>query len=613
MSRTSLVACACLLALLASRAAFASGDFWTEDKRLDQKVTCKLRHKTVSSVLACLQGLTGVKLTAGYRETDWQVRDRKMDIFARDLKLGDLMQSIARVMKFKWERTGEPGKRRYRLFMDRKVFLESEARLWRREEEFRKKQTERRTALLDRLAGLAKASPQDLARLKDESPFVHALATSGVGGALDRLFAQSPAARDAFLDKQEFALCGGDLPAAGQQAALALLRGIHGISSPFRGSSEPLPEDIADRVGSLNITINPEDSSSDADSFGASFFQRFMLGQVTVAYTRPREGASNVSDTEEIELPIMDPESGLGKALGKAMADPASMRSSDGTSASFSFKLEPKEFEERDFGEPQVKHPDDKEPKTEIDLAAKTAKPGASEQHFETVEDLFEAISEASGMSLVADCYGKTELRLQQSSKIPLRGALDTISMCLARNWWTYGSTIELRDRYWFRKRSLQIPEAWLEKWRATFTKTGTLEIDDLAEMAKLAGESAKYAANIGRDEVLGCWSVSSAVRGSRTFLQFYASLDADQRAAVFTESGLNAEALTDAQWRLARQHCASWTPESGLVLTASRKAGKFYPVDYSFKACTADGAETHWTINSPKYVPPKKAESGGK
>jgi hypothetical protein len=256
-----------------------------------------------------------------------------------------------------------------------------------------------------------------------------------------------------------------------------------------------------------------------------------------------------------------------------------------------------------------VKHPNDKEPKTEVGLAAKANKPGEASPPFKTPEDLFAAIGDATGMSFVADCYGKTEVNMSLGSKFPLRGALDAISMCLTRNWWIKGSTIELRDRYWFRKRSLQIPEAWMEKWRSTFVKTGTLEIDDLADMARLAGEPAKYSANTGSDEVLGCPSMSSAVRNNRKFLEFYASLDSGQRASVYSESGLTGEMLTDAQWQLAADYMSSWTPESKLILTAVRKTGDRNPFEYSFTASTADGTKMKLFLSSPKYVPPKKAE----
>ncbi len=594
---------ACAIVLLPACAWPADRDFWTADQRLSQKVTCILRHKSVSSILALLQAQTGVRLKAGYTDSDWQVRDRKMDIFARDLALGDLMQSIARVMKFKWDRSGEEGKWRYRLFMDRRTLLESEARMCRLEEEFAKKQAQKRTALLDKLSGLARMSPQDLAKMENDDPFTYALASSGTGAALDRLFAASPAAREAFLEKQELTVSAQNLGPEGQEAALALLRGLHAMRAPLGGSAyKPLPDDIADRAGSINITFNPEPSLSDSDAPVTPFFQRITLGQITAIY-------STGQSTEKLQLPVLDPDSGLSKALGKALIGPAPTPGADGATVSFSYKMDPTEFAQADFGEPQIEHPDNKEPKTEIDLAPKGDDPKKAKLELKTPEDLFAAISDASRMSVVADCYGPGDFHLNLTdARFPLRGMLDMMSMMLTRNWWISGSTIELRDRYWFRKRSLQIPEAWLEKWRETFKKTGTLEIDDLADMARLTGESAKYAANIGHDDVLNCWSMTSAVRDQWRFLQFYASLDAEQRARIYTESGLSGDDLTQAQWQLAARHDSTWKPGSGLVIKGSRKVGQFRPWEYSFRASTTDGASSYVAVNSPKYEPPKKS-----
>ena len=183
--------------------------------------------------------------------------------------------------------------------------------------------------------------------------------------------------------------------------------------------------------------------------------------------------------------------------------------------------------------------------------------------------------------------------------------------MVYSRNWWIRDSTIELRDRYWFRKRSLQIPEAWMEKWRAAFVKTGTLEIDDLADMAQLAGEGAKYSANIDRDKVLKCWSMSE--RRARqpevpAVLRLARRRPAGERLLRVRPDG---ETLTEAQWQLAARTAGSWMPESKLVLTAVRKTGSWNPFEYSFTASTADGAKTKMILRSPRYEPPKKAEPG--
>ena len=72
----------------------------TTDARLQQKITYTARHKSLKVILADLSKTTGVTLKCGYNNNDWQVRDRKMNIFAKDQPLAALMNSIARVMKW---------------------------------------------------------------------------------------------------------------------------------------------------------------------------------------------------------------------------------------------------------------------------------------------------------------------------------------------------------------------------------------------------------------------------------------------------------------------------------------------------------------------------------
>ena len=51
------------------------------DTRVAEKITYQARKKTVLAILTDLTEMTGVTLEAGYNNKDWQVRDRKMNIF----------------------------------------------------------------------------------------------------------------------------------------------------------------------------------------------------------------------------------------------------------------------------------------------------------------------------------------------------------------------------------------------------------------------------------------------------------------------------------------------------------------------------------------------------
>jgi hypothetical protein len=90
----------------ASGAAVAKPDQDMEtDARLARRVTLSESRKCVSTILDDLTKATGVVFKAGYNNNDWQVRDRKMCVFAKDVPLVQIMNSISHVMKFKWSRT----------------------------------------------------------------------------------------------------------------------------------------------------------------------------------------------------------------------------------------------------------------------------------------------------------------------------------------------------------------------------------------------------------------------------------------------------------------------------------------------------------------------------
>ena len=185
------------------------------DTRLAQKVTYEAKRKTVVTILADLSATTGVTLRAGYNSQDWQVRDRKMNIFAKDIPLADLMNSIARVMKFKWSRSENDGVYSYRLYMDRKTLLDADAQKARMEERIQEKFSKKRQKLLDNLEKADSLSDEDLEKMKAEDPAsYYTIAdphSKGLGKALQ--------------GDSGFGLGSGDRPGTDYQR-LAALRGV---------------------------------------------------------------------------------------------------------------------------------------------------------------------------------------------------------------------------------------------------------------------------------------------------------------------------------------------------------------------------------------------------
>ncbi len=154
------------------------------NQRLAQKVTYEAKRKAVVDILNDLSKLTGITFYAGYNNKDWQVRDRRMNIFAKDIPLADLMNSIARVMKFKWSISGEADKSTYRLYMDRKTLLDAECQRAREEQRFNEEQGKKRSDLISNMQKLSDLSPTEIEKLKMQNPYLYGLSVSGVADAI---------------------------------------------------------------------------------------------------------------------------------------------------------------------------------------------------------------------------------------------------------------------------------------------------------------------------------------------------------------------------------------------------------------------------------------------
>lgn len=588
----------------------AQEGFWKADARLARKVTCQIRRKTVLVVLTALQGTTGVTLKAGYNSLDWQVRDRKMVIFAKDLALGDLMQSIARVMKFKWSRGGEKGAWSYRLFMDRRTVLESEAEAQRAEQRFNEEQIRKREALVDKLGDLAAASPADLARLKDENPYLYVLAASGVAGGLDEAFKMSSEHRDAFINNERI----GKLPDGADAALRRILEGMWRMEGGLFGKAKPA--DLIDKIAITGIRINREGFADGSGMLSNPRTSRFFLGAITIDYTRPSDSDPRALVGDYVDISIADPESSLGKGLGRMLAGVLEdTGGSPSATRDFSFTLKPEEFLTNDFGEPVSKHQDEPALQETIEFKAGSGSSTKDSVGYDELDDLLAGLYQAAELNVVSDCLGKVRVRNSWpvGVKILLGRFLDGVSMMWSYNWWKNGSTLEFRDRHWFRKRSLQIPEVYLEKWRQTFETTGTLGLGELADMAVLAGDADKYDFNIASDEILGNQSMQEAVRWQMKCLRFYAALDSSQRSALAGKDGLDIDTLSADQRKTARE-CYTWgntDPRQALMMLTTEKTGDGR-ANHIFRSTSGGHMTMQVQVTAPKYVKTKPKDEKG-
>lgn len=563
------------------------------DIRLSQSVTYSESNKAVSAILEDLAKATGVTFKAGVNSKDWQVRDRKMSIFAKDVTLGEIMNSIARVMKFKWEKFGKEGEHTYRLFMDRKTLLDAEAQRVRQEQQQETEQAKRRQEGFLEYAKLGGLSDADKAKLKTENPFMYIAAQSGLGSSMGAFFGGSPGAVDAMAAGQRLDVSGSALSPAAQAGLVQSMRQMNEMEARFSGgkSNRTLPDDLGVDPSKISVSINQALEQTKGMHMGG-----MLLGDVTIKY-----------DGGSMTVPMFDPNSDAAKLIGKALIESEEQgRSMDEVMkdhASEFMGIMTKAVKAEAGGEPLTEHADDPALDAKVTLKPDTQK----------LQDVEKALAEASKYAVVSDYFPNFMPGSQAAIpavETPLKDILDKIGDAFTYNWDKRGSVIELRDRNWFKKRAAQLPEERLEGWRQELIKTGTLDIDSLAQIAQLDQE--QMMANIYPDETLrnGMGSYYSA----RDILRLYATLTQNQRAALFTDTGLDLawlspDQLTMVDKLIRPKHGTELDADVPLSLVCERKAfDKTYRYSVSLIVDGQKGS-AEWTLMTPSYTPPPPKE----
>jgi len=562
------------------------------DSRLDQQVTYEAKQKRVIELLSELSEKTGVTLKAGQNSKDWESQDVKMNVFVKDVPLRELMASMARVMKFRWSREGKEGDYTYRFYMTRKTKLEAEARRTREEDERQKRLAEKRSKALATYSQAANLAPEELAKLKTENPFLYAVSSTGILSSLGAFLAESPAAAEALMTGRAASISAASLSGAGQQALLKSMQQLRRFENTLTDTNRPLPDDISDNIGQVNVVINRF-----MEDMGAMpQVPEFILGEMSISY-----GGHDVM----FPIPIFDPEGGLAKLFGKALIksqeEGVPLKDSLKGLEFEAMKVLQTEMKKADAGEPEPEHPDEPALHAKIKF-----KPEESQLASVQAE-----LAKASGLSIVSDCYGPGWAITQfgGGEELELKTILDKIAEAYGCNWEKHGSILEFRDRKWYEKRAALIPWAWLESWRQTLMKTGTLDLDDLAQVASLT--IAQVNGNFSKEDKVLSRPLMVAWHSSRDVLRLYGSLDEAQKAAIFAPGGLDLRSLAPEQWALAEKLINSKNaaylanPDAAVTLSATRTPqGKRFRYVFTVAAEGADPLE--WSLTTPLYEKPE-------
>ncbi|MCE5324408.1 hypothetical protein LLG46_13995 [bacterium] len=562
---------------------------WESDTRLAQKVTYEARHKAVKVILADLSDMTGVTLNAGFNKQDWQVRDRKMNIFAKDVHLVDLISSIARTMKFKWSINKTDVPWTYRLYMDRKTLASANAELSKAQGEYDKEVQRRREDFLNTMESWDDDLTDDeLEALREDDPYTYRLHTSGMGAAFRGLLNDVPGMKENFLNKQDKAYPIAELSPETQQLILNVVKSEYG--EDFSGDSES-----KFTLGGVGLDLEPDEFDWKAyedkkfAGIGINIYKKFF---VLDAFLGDR---SNPMVQWIAEKNLLKQEKGLSsRQAWEQMRDryfDACIEDAKQTEKNYPTEPQPDVPDEPDLHKKIKVEPEEKKWLDLVDYQAATAK--ASD--FAVVSDSYKFIEGYAGIS---------------KSETELLDVLSAICEGYRYNWDKHGLIIEFRSKDWFKRRTAQIPDEWVEKWRANLKKNGYMSIDDYAQIATLTTEQIRE--NFQTDNDFHKLGIFTGPGSKEIWLmRLYATLSASQKKELFSDIGLNVLTLGTDQWEYVHRTCREITSGKSTILRCSASTDENGTPAYAFRLTDTETRDRLgiWTVSMLKYEPPEPEE----
>ena len=589
------------------------------DIRLAQKVTYEARHKSLKNILVDFSEQTNVALYAGYNKQDWQVRDRKMIILAKDVPLAALMNSIARVMKFTWSKNDQVRPTTYRLLADRKQIARMVVEQQRKDEALKAEVGRRRQNLVDAIDEVSRMSDAEIEALELENPYLYLTAKNGCAKLTRALFAEIPGLKENFLNSgRNILLPASQLSPETRQLLLDAVKGNWPYRQFQEGTNKPFPDGIEDALDRSNIGVEhiPRPLRGGDGRSQLSFYGGLGLGTpfgfCHIGYWRDPDssgaqlGSKLFAKGVEEGIPFDDVFADYAQEQADAVAKEAN------------------DFEKYALMDPLTEHADAPYLHDKIEL--KKPEPVKEDENRIPSQVLnhmhcLRSLADATGFCVVSDSFNRLSGGFNSyEKKRQLQDILGLVGTSYDCNWEKHGSVIEFRDRDWFRKRSSQIPDEWVEQWAGSLEEHGSLSLEEFAQICVL--DFNQIEENISADPVLRhCVNPIWNLINNKAVLCLYLRLNGEQRRTLFSRFGLDSRALSPEQyqyliWAFTYGSGIQWDTERflngayrGLTLSAQAVAGENDAVSgYHFAAAIDDGSPPfEWNVTLPTYERPTK------
>ncbi|MCE5322263.1 hypothetical protein LLG46_02985 [bacterium] len=539
------------------------------DTRLSQTVSYEAELKTVQSIVEDLREMTGVNLFAGARKSDWPVRSRKMNIFVKDVPLCDLMDSMARAMKFRWSRSDDD-LMIYRLKVNTKAAKQADEMMseaYKKQEQLWQKRRQQWTDAIDKYGDISTA---EQISLRETDPQIYEQVMLGSLQAIHALFEEVPETKERFLTGRNFRIRASDVSPetkslfynAGNEFWKHLQRigyvGEKTQNPTGYGPKAVQPYDDFDIVymrmdaGMFTPNLHWGGASSDT-GYWHLYRNKFTYVNSDFEINGLRYLGSEVNkliSLDNIRINEGRDTSGVDDSEENTKWETAYEARSEENN-----KLEESLYP----SEPLIEHESSPFLEQVFKLEIEQPKPDANPMLAlaEKIASFQKALFDASGISIVSDCWLSIPYaNLSVSdSKVKLDDLLNSLCTTFNYNWDKPESIIEFRYRKWAKMRLTQIPEEWVETWSNNTRANGYLSLNDIAQIANLDYYQAEE--SIKQDPVIGIMGTYSKMLrkldDNLTWLRLYASLNQQMRNVLAGDHGLFGQMLTSAQWKIAQ------------------------------------------------------------
>ncbi len=599
----------------------ASGDILSKDAHLSIKITYSGKKLAVRTVVDALTQASSISLRAGTNTKDWEVRDRKINVFAKETPLYEVMNAIARVTGFKWSIEGTESKPVYRLVWDMKSRIAVAAMRDSIHQADAQTAADIRKQGLDSMQNLDGLSADELAKLRVENPYKFWMAASGMSKTLNGFINNTPGVKEVLLNGQSKTINASSLSPAGQQGLSDLVGASNKLMSKFGGRNAN-DTDAPANLGDATIIVNPTFPGGGANFGGrgaANFMRDNMLGSIIVRSSsgmtvvplfnpdsQMAKGAGKMLiETDLLNRPMQDVMKELGPELMKQMQQNMAGGAGASTTATTTTDSQGNVIELTD---------------PVLDAKIKAKLDG------KTLPDIQEQLAAAAEIPIVSDNYGGRPMfggpggpmggppGVVNAAASPgvqettLRKVLDNLAQRYQYEWLKPSKPIEFQDKEWYEKILTLIPDELIANWKKILTTTKTLGMTELVQMAGLTTE--QFMANITSDDMLGKLNLQWSIMQNKDILQLFGSLTKSQASAAYTNAGINIRTLGDDIQPLVKkvtgQNPALADQNAPLILRAETHS-KDTPIPTVLLTISNGDENTKpatWHIMLPKYDP---------